>query len=243
MAHFTCVGATVEELRGDARRRCARPASTTSSRCAATRRRARTEWTKTEGGLEYSHELVRADPRRLPVRDRRRLLPGDAHPRDRRPRTTCATSRRRSTPASTSSSRRCSSTTRCYFDFVERARAIGIDVPIIPGIMPITQRRADRADHRDVRRDDPGAAARRAARRARDEPEAALDFGVAYATLQCAELLRRRRAGHPLLHAEPLAGDARDPQRAEASAAVGAAARRTSISSASATRGEPSGAS
>src|SRR3954463_4432226 len=31
----------------------------------------------------------------------------------------------------------------------------------------------------------------------------------------------RRRAGGPLLHAEPLAGDAGDPQRAEAAAAVG----------------------
>src|SRR3954471_11302499 len=31
----------------------------------------------------------------------------------------------------------------------------------------------------------------------------------------------RRRAGDPLLHAEPLAGDAGDPERAEAAAAVG----------------------
>ena len=40
MAHFTCVGATVEELR-QTLTRCAAPASTTCSRCAAIRPRDR----------------------------------------------------------------------------------------------------------------------------------------------------------------------------------------------------------
>ena len=42
MAHFTCVGATVDELRDDARPDARRAASRTCWRCAATRRRART---------------------------------------------------------------------------------------------------------------------------------------------------------------------------------------------------------
>ena len=60
------------------------PASRTSWRCAATRRRARRTWTKTEGGLEYSRELVELIRARLRLRDRRGVLPRDAHPRDQR---------------------------------------------------------------------------------------------------------------------------------------------------------------
>ena len=84
MAHFTCVGATVARAARPRSTRCARPASTTCSRCAATRRRARSDWTKTDGGLEYSRELVELIDGRLPLRDRRGLLPGDAHPRRER---------------------------------------------------------------------------------------------------------------------------------------------------------------
>ena len=44
----------------------------------------------------------------------------------------------------------------------------------------------------------------------KDDPEAVLQLGVAHATLQCAELLASGRAGHPLLHAQPLARVAHD---------------------------------
>jgi methylenetetrahydrofolate reductase (NADPH) len=85
---------------------------------------------------------------------------------------------------------------RCYFDFLGRARAAGIAVPIVPGIMPIT-------NVEQIERFTKLCGARipaklSAALRARqDDPEAALQLGVAFATLQCADLLK---SGAPGVH-------------------------------------------
>ena len=198
MAHFTCVGATVDELRRTLDRMRDRGLENVLALRGDPPQGEET-WTKTEGGLEYSRELVELIARRLRrVRGRRGLLPGDAHPRRRAPRTTCATSRRRSTPASTSSSRSCSSTTPSTSTSSTRARAIGIDVPIIPGIMPITNAAADPArSPRCASREIPDAPARRARRPRRRPGGRRGAFGVAYATLQCADLLA---SGAPGIH-------------------------------------------
>ncbi len=83
-----------------------------------------------------------------------------------------------------------------YFEFVDRARALGITVPILPGIMPIT-------GFEQIRRFTalcgatipPKLLAELQVRR--DEPKAVEELGVAYATLQCTDLLRR---GAPGIH-------------------------------------------
>jgi methylenetetrahydrofolate reductase (NADPH) len=85
---------------------------------------------------------------------------------------------------------------RRYFDFVGRARAAGIGVPIVPGIMPITNvAQIERFTAMCGAQIPQGLSA--ALRARRDDPEAALQLGVAYATLQCADLLRR---GAPGIH-------------------------------------------
>ena len=83
-----------------------------------------------------------------------------------------------------------------YFHFVEEARAAGIDVPIIPGILPIT-------DVAQIKRftdmcgaSIPATLLRELERRA-PFPREVLQLGVSYATLQCAELLAR---GAPGIH-------------------------------------------
>jgi methylenetetrahydrofolate reductase (NADPH) len=83
-----------------------------------------------------------------------------------------------------------------YFEFVARVRARGITVPVIPGIMPITN--YDQIERFTAMC---GATIPRGLRNEldarRNEPEAVAELGVAYATLQTAELLDK---GAPGIH-------------------------------------------
>lgn len=83
-----------------------------------------------------------------------------------------------------------------YFDFVSRARATGIGVPIIPGIMPITNVNQVERFTRMCGATIPEPLLSEL-RRLRDDPAAVLSLGVAHATAQCLELLHR---GAPGIH-------------------------------------------
>ena len=85
---------------------------------------------------------------------------------------------------------------RDYFSFVDEARALGIDVPIIPGIWPVTnfsqiKRIAELCQSRFPDRFE------RELEERKDDLHATTDLGVAYATLQCVELLAQ---GAPGIH-------------------------------------------
>jgi methylenetetrahydrofolate reductase (NADPH) len=81
-----------------------------------------------------------------------------------------------------------------FFEFVERAKQWGIRVPILPGIMPITNYdQIDRFTKQCGATIPPSLRAELEARR--DDPQAVIDLGVAYATLQVADLLARGAAG------------------------------------------------
>jgi methylenetetrahydrofolate reductase (NADPH) len=83
-----------------------------------------------------------------------------------------------------------------YFAFVERARRAGIGVPLVPGIMPITNwpqiQRITQLSGNQV-----PAALRAALEDARQDEARAMAVGIDWATRQCAELLR---AGVPGIH-------------------------------------------
>ncbi len=81
---------------------------------------------------------------------------------------------------------------RVYFEFVDRARAIGIKVPIIPGIMPIAN--ASQAERFGATL--PFRLAAELHKR-RDDPKAVHQLGVAHATSQCMDLLM---GGAPGIH-------------------------------------------
>jgi methylenetetrahydrofolate reductase (NADPH) len=85
---------------------------------------------------------------------------------------------------------------RSYFEFVPAARAAGIDVPIIPGVMPMTgfkqiARICDLCDAKIP------PALEQAMESAGGDERVEFELGVAYAAQQCAELLR---AGVPGIH-------------------------------------------
>ena len=83
-----------------------------------------------------------------------------------------------------------------YFDFVARARAGGVSVPIIPGIMPVTNVDQIRRFTTKIGAHIPESLLEPLERR-KDDPDAVLQLGVAWATLQCAELLA---GGAPGIH-------------------------------------------
>ncbi len=83
-----------------------------------------------------------------------------------------------------------------YFAYVEEARAAGIEVPIIPGIMPITNYGQIKRFTEMCGATIPADLTAQLDGRA-DDPEAVAELGVAYATLQCSDLLAR---GAPGIH-------------------------------------------
>jgi methylenetetrahydrofolate reductase (NADPH) len=83
---------------------------------------------------------------------------------------------------------------RLYFNFVEQARAAGIDLPIIPGIIPVTNTAQIKRFTATCGASIPQPLLEQLELKA-DDPDAVTQFGVAYATLQCADLLARGAPG------------------------------------------------
>ena len=240
MAHFTCVGATVAELRGTLDEMLAAGIDNVLA-LRGDPPSGEEQWVKTEGGLEYSHELVRLIAADYPFAIGAACFP-ETHIHAVSPEADLAYLAEKVKAGVDFLITQLFFDNALYFDFLQRARGAGIEVPIIPGIMPIT-----RVGQVERMAKMCGASIPDGLRRelhAREEdPEAVLDFGVAYATLQCAELLA---AGAPGIHFYTL-------NRSPATRAILSALKLArpwekavypgSISSASASRGEPSAAS
>jgi len=194
MAHFTCVGATVTELRETLElMRDAGVENVLALR--GDPPRGETEWTATEGGLEYSRELIEM------IRDDYDFAIGAACFPEVHIHAESADSDLRYAKEKVDAGARFMITqlffdNAVYWDFVARARDAGIDVPIVPGIMPITNFDQIRRFTSMCGATIPGDLLRELGLRA-DQPAAVTDFGVAYATLQCADLLAK---GAPGIH-------------------------------------------
>jgi len=194
MAHFTCVGATVPELRSTLdEMRAAGIENVLALR--GDPPAGREDWVKTDGGLEYSRELVSLIRAEYPFAIGAACFP-ETHIHATSPEKDLAHLAEKVSAGVDFLITQLFFDNALYFDFVERARAAGIAVPIIPGILPITQiGQLERMTKMCGASIPPGLHRELHARES--APEAVIDFGVAYATLQCAELLS---AGAPGIH-------------------------------------------
>jgi methylenetetrahydrofolate reductase (NADPH) len=240
MAHFTCVGATVPELHETLQEmRNAGIDNVLALR--GDPPEGEQDWIKTDGGLEYSRELVELIGSDYDFAIGAACFP-ETHIHAESPQSDLRYLAEKVQAGVDFLITQMFFDNRFYFDFVKRARAAGIEVPIIAGVMPIT-----RVGQVERMAKMCGSAIPEGLRRElharEDDAEAVLDFGVAYATLQCSELLA---AGAPGVHFYTL-------NRSPATRAILSALKLSrpweraiypaSISSPSATRGEPSGAS
>jgi methylenetetrahydrofolate reductase (NADPH) len=239
MPHFTCVGSTVEELRD----RLEAMASAGVDNVLALRGdppAGETEWVKPEGGLEYSRELVELIREDYPFSIGAACFP-ETHIHATSAEDDLYYLKEKVDAGAQFLITQLFFDNALYFDFVRRARDIGIEVPIVPGIMPITNVKQLERMTSLCGASIPSRLRRELVSRS-DQPDAVGDFGVAYATMQCAELLR---GGAPGVHFYTL-------NRSPATRAILSALKllrpwedagvygRTSMSSFSATAGVPS---
>ncbi|MFM8761770.1 MAG: methylenetetrahydrofolate reductase [NAD(P)H] [Solirubrobacterales bacterium] len=193
MAHFTCVDATVEDLRAT----LDELESLGVENVLALRGDppGGGEWVQAEGGLAYASELVELIESDYPFAIGAAAFP-EVHIH-----AASAEEDLRHLKAKVDAGAHFLITqlffdNEAYFDFVARAREAGIEVPIVPGILPITNiAQLERITSMCGAKIPAGLQAELDARA--QDPDAVAQFGVAYATLQCAELLA---GGAPGIH-------------------------------------------
>ncbi|MCU1274522.1 MAG: 5,10-methylenetetrahydrofolate reductase [Bryobacterales bacterium] len=196
MAHLTCVGSTQDDLGGV----LSRIDDSGIENVLALRGdppKGQTEFKAAEGGFRYAGELVRF----IRGRHNSALCVGGAcypekHPECGNPAVDLMNLKKKIDEGLDFVITQLFFNNQHYFEFLERARKIGIKVPIIAGIMPITNASQverfmvacgatipfDLAEELDRRRDD---------------PQAVMELGIAHATAQCIELLEH---GAPGIH-------------------------------------------
>lgn len=196
MAHLTCVGSTREELRSVLDRLVAADVHNVLA-LRGDPPKGHTEFVATEGGFGFANELT--DFIRTHYADK--LCIGVAgypekHVECGNPFVDLNNLKRKVDAGASFVVTQLFFENRKYFEFVDFARANGVTVPIVPGIMPITGATQVERFTRMCGASLPFRLAAELDRR-RDDPAAVMQLGVAHATAQCLELLQ---CGAPGIH-------------------------------------------
>jgi methylenetetrahydrofolate reductase (NADPH) len=194
MAHLSCVGSTRDELRVILDSLVGAGIENVLA-LRGDPPRGETEWRPHPGGLRYSSELAALIAERYPVSVGAACFP-EIHPEASDLASDLRFLKQKVDSGVSFLITQLFFDNEAYFRFVEEARAVGIDVPIIPGIMPITDVAQIKTITGMCGACIPSTLLEQLERRA-PCPDAVLQLGVSYATLQCAELLAR---GAPGIH-------------------------------------------
>jgi methylenetetrahydrofolate reductase (NADPH) len=192
MAHFTCVGATVEQLR-DILDQMHEAGIENVLALRGDPPQGETEWKPTRGGLLYSTELAQLISESYDFSIGAACFP-EVHPEAPDMDHDIRFLKKKIEAGARFLITQLFFDNEFYFEFVEQARAAGITVPIIPGIMPVTNFSQIKRFTEMCGASIPADFERELASRAED-PAAVTELGVAYATLQCADLLARGAPG------------------------------------------------
>jgi methylenetetrahydrofolate reductase (NADPH) len=194
MAHFTCVGATTDDLRSALdQMRDAGIDNVLTLR--GDPPAGEVEFVQTEGGLAYADELAALVAGSYDFCIVGACYP-EVHPEAPDRETDLQNLKRKVDAGVRVLITQLFFDNVAYFDFVARAREAGIEVPIVPGIMPITNFEQIKRFTSMCGATIPPPLHAELERRA-EQPDAVAELGVAYATLQCAELLAN---GVPGIH-------------------------------------------
>ena len=194
MAHLSCVGATREELH-EILDTIAEAGIENVLAMRGDPPRGETEWRPHPGGLRYSTELASLISERQAFGIGAACFP-EVHPDAPDLAHDLRFLREKVDAGASFLITQLFFDNELYFRFVEEARASGIEVPILPGIMPITDVSQIKTITGMCGATIPESLLEQLELRAGD-PDAVLQLGVSYATLQCAELLAR---GAPGIH-------------------------------------------
>ncbi|HVS29248.1 MAG TPA: methylenetetrahydrofolate reductase [NAD(P)H] [Solirubrobacteraceae bacterium] len=194
MAHLSCVGTTREELR-EILDSVATAGIDNVLALRGDPPKGETDWKPTPGGLMYSTELAELISESYDFAIGAACFP-EVHPEAPDLAHDLRFLKQKIDAGATFLITQLFFDNRLYFDFVDEARAAGITLPIIPGIIPVTNvdqlKRITSLCGASI----PPPLLEQLELRG-DDSDAVLELGVAYATLQCAELLAR---GSPGIH-------------------------------------------